>query len=981
MGTKVQFKSYIPIHNVIRNKNEHSSNSWSWYYQDNALSGHLYDRSLLREANGYSLCDKEMLKRTMLEHEATFTKQVSELHRLYRIQKELMSELKNRENLKLCGTFHTNLFTSHMLSEASEELQQMPYVSALSSHGTTRSAKHFKESGTRYFQMPLETAGPSIEGNFYDPKTIKLPRKNFDLHLPAEVYINIDDDTITEKQNKPYLKVANPSSITHNADDDNSARLSPRSKADGSINGNSRRYIHHILENVSPRMVLADLNEPLKPSSYEEGGDFHFSPVIGSSMEHEEIMKHQLHSNKSSLCRDFFLGNHRQKQTASNSVISDKEECFQGWQSSTNASGKIRSTANGSHGGLCDKVFSVISQLAEEKPNNCDEYDLSRRKKSDKWIGETPSPDTEPFKGTSKLPNLNSSELLVPQVLHPLAKFSHLDDSSISSASFSSWRNLNGVKQIPTAAQLLPSFNGYAVNNCRKTDSTFQNPCNPCDNVQYVDGNLKKRVKVDLSSCQNDFHQDLKLDSISHTQTCLPLIISGKSSQTNCLDNVTLENYNVPADPECSEGFLCAGVKQSLVPSWLRKTQARPDSAGIEQSASQLMSLMSDPNVVAPSVNEQKNNKKVSTSICTLVDSSSSLHVMERNEASCSLSSKKILQFPLSESIEQGAEYDLSSVDIRNQVNMQSLASGMKALDSLVSLPKDELPSSLSTANFSTKISPKIDLERLLNAAEEESKKLNCNLITANKEADLQLIDGNHEVHIREAAENLVAMSLLIDNHSHDITCPSIPNSFDTLYWFANFITSTEVSTGISIEQPSHCDDDVDGLDMFEYMTLKLKEIKEDEIFHKLQENQNYDDTSTALMPITRSQRGLARKRRQRRDFQKDILPGLTSLSRHEIFEDLQSFGGIMRASGKSCKTGLSKRSTSHKASNWQSKARQRLRSLAITVTKAKVGSLQNEDANNKQEISTAGILGWGRTTRRCHRTRLLPGNLSVPLA
>ncbi|KAI0523493.1 hypothetical protein KFK09_005891 [Dendrobium nobile] len=923
MGTKVQFKSCIPIHNVIRNKNEHSSNSWSWYYQDNALSVHLYDGSLLREANGYSPCDKEMLKRTMLEHEATFTKQVSELHRLYRIQKELMNELKNRETLKLCSTFQTNLFTSHMLSEASEELQQMPYVSALSSHGTTGSAKHFKESGTRYFQMPVETAGPSIEGNFYDTKTIKLPRKNFDLHLPAQVYIDIDDDTITEKQNKPYLKVANPSSITHH----------------------------------SPRMVLADLNEPLKPSSYEEGGDFHFSQVIGSSMEHEEIMKDQLDSNKSSLCRDFFLGNPRQKQTASNSVISDKVECFQGWQSSTTASGKIRSTANGSHGGVCDKVFSVISQLVEEKPNNCDEYDLSRQKKSDKWIGETPSPDTEPFKSTSKLPNLNSSELLVPQVLHPLAKFSHLDDSSISSASFSSWRNLNGVKQIPTAAQLLPSFNGYAVNNCRKTDATFQNPCNPCDNAQYVDGNLKKRVKVDLSSCQNDFHQDLKLDSISNTQTCLPLIISGKSSQTNCLDNGTLENYNVPADPECS------GVKQSLVPSWLRKTQAPPDSAGIEQSASQLMSLISDPNVVAPSVNEQKSNKKVSTSICTLVDSSSSLPVMERNEASCSLSSKRILQFPISESIQQGVECDLSSVD------------------SLASLPKDELPSSLSTANFSTKISPKIDLERLLNAAEEESKKVNCNLITANKEADLQLINGNHEVHIREAAENLVAMSLLIDNHSHDITCPSIPNSFDTLYWFANFITSTEVGTGISREQPWHCDDDVDGLDLFEYMTLKLKEIKEDEFFHKLQENQNYEDTSTALMPISRSQRGLARKRRQRRDFQKDILPGLTSLSRHEIFEDLQNFEGIMRASGKSFKTGSSKRSTSHKASNWQSKARQRLRSLAITVTKAKVGSLQNKDANNKQEISTTGILGWGRTTRRCHRTRLLPGNLSVSLA
>ncbi|XP_066386049.1 uncharacterized protein [Miscanthus floridulus] len=48
-------------------------------------------------------CDKDTLKMAMLKHEETFRQQVHELHRLYRIQKLLMRdlkrELKNQRNL------------------------------------------------------------------------------------------------------------------------------------------------------------------------------------------------------------------------------------------------------------------------------------------------------------------------------------------------------------------------------------------------------------------------------------------------------------------------------------------------------------------------------------------------------------------------------------------------------------------------------------------------------------------------------------------------------------------------------------------------------------------------------------------------------------------------------------------------------------------------------------------------------------------
>lgn len=42
-------------------------------------------------------CDIEVMKMAMLKHEETFRQQVHELHRLYRIQKQLMSDLNRSE--------------------------------------------------------------------------------------------------------------------------------------------------------------------------------------------------------------------------------------------------------------------------------------------------------------------------------------------------------------------------------------------------------------------------------------------------------------------------------------------------------------------------------------------------------------------------------------------------------------------------------------------------------------------------------------------------------------------------------------------------------------------------------------------------------------------------------------------------------------------------------------------------------------------
>ncbi|KAF8775517.1 hypothetical protein HU200_004527 [Digitaria exilis] len=67
------------------------------YYKEKKPSVHFSDRFTITSSDGSVHYDKEMLKRTMLVHEATFRKQVYELHRLYKTQKELMAQLQRKE--------------------------------------------------------------------------------------------------------------------------------------------------------------------------------------------------------------------------------------------------------------------------------------------------------------------------------------------------------------------------------------------------------------------------------------------------------------------------------------------------------------------------------------------------------------------------------------------------------------------------------------------------------------------------------------------------------------------------------------------------------------------------------------------------------------------------------------------------------------------------------------------------------------------
>ncbi|XP_042431583.1 uncharacterized protein LOC122017928 [Zingiber officinale] len=268
--------------------------------------------------------------------------------------------------------------------------------------------------------------------------------------------------------------------------------------------------------------------------------------------------------------------------------------------------------------------------------------------------------------------------------------------------------------------------------------------------------------------------------------------------------------------------------------------------------------------------------------------------------------------------------------------------------------------------------------------------------ISSNKKDDSEKKNFCDQL-VKFAAENLVAISVDSNGCHNDIGCNllCLPQ-FDTLRWFAKVVSHSsenlmQVDNGKNQYARSmdddnnwhgdHDDNAGGGLDLFEAITLELEEVKVDQQCCRAKENDAKDDKENGeevkgpdSMLFTKPRCGQGKKRRQRRDFQKDVLPGLASLSRLQVSEDLQSFWGMMQPSRRPWQLSSTKRNTDQ---NSQRNGRRQQRSMVITVEEVQVTNHQPSPLGNAEiGVDGSSMIGWGRTTRRCRRRRCLPGNL-----
>jgi Plant protein of unknown function (DUF863) len=203
-----------------------------------------------------------------------------------------------------------------------------------------------------------------------------------------------------------------------------------------------------------------------------------------------------------------------------------------------------------------------------------------------------------------------------------------------------------------------------------------------------------------------------------------------------------------------------------------------------------------------------------------------------------------------------------------------------------------------------------------------------------------------HDAHVIAAAEAILAMSASVPSYGNS------DNTKDTFVWFANVATSKRIE--ITSEMELDVSGDESSAESFEALALKLEEAKLEErylAFVNLKlHGVEMQDEAAAHTTRTLPKRG---RRRQKKDFQKDILPGIVHLKKKEVTEDLQIFG----------KVGPTKR-VGRKPKN-------------VEPDLVPVGPICQTGVAQVTGEGLVSVVGWGQITRRCRKQRLPPGKVS----
>ncbi|EOA34842.1 hypothetical protein CARUB_v10022421mg [Capsella rubella] len=289
---------------------------------------------------------------------------------------------------------------------------------------------------------------------------------------------------------------------------------------------------------------------------------------------------------------------------------------------------------------------------------------------------------------------------------------------------------------------------------------------------------------------------------------------------------------------------------------------------------------------------------------------------------------------------------------------------------------EDEDSSLCSNPRAETRATFLIDLEAPPNLESEEGGEK----IPEKRGEDTWVSEAGDSVDefIKAAAEAIVTISLSPHWRNTDDAASSSTDAVakDPLSWFVNTIASC----GNDLEKKIACLEtrDCEGcpeecssgeFDYFESMTLNLPQTKEEDYMPKplVPEYLKFDENGSTGITANRPRRGQARRGRPRRDFQRDVLPGLSSLSRLEVTEDLQMFGGLMKATCYNWNSGVARRSSN--------RGRKR---LVNNIDRAPVcSSLAQPVSNNSVQmvgLEDRSLTGWGNATRRPRRQRCPAG-------
>ncbi|XP_034906657.1 uncharacterized protein [Populus alba] len=1067
MGTKVQCESYFPGYFSMRDLNE-DSNSCSWppFYGDKTFTnGQYYNDYLPRVvADAYPANDKDVVKRTMLKHEAIFRKQLQELHRLYRIQRDLMDEIKRKEPLKNRLPVETSFSSSPLASQVTSEdarkwhIPSFPLANSICARPSVLGVEDIhsplssmKGSSAQASPLPSQNGGTSKDVEILESRPSKVRRRMFDLQLPADEYIDTEEGEKLRDENSSYLPSRNH-------------KIAPQNEIIlflGNCGKNNSQVDASRSESCLRSPInVGDLNKPVEVE--EANASAHVDP-LGCASSQAGSQGHELASKPKQELLGF------PKEISANFRYRGDNETLNIPHMQNNANGKCWFPCALDSGHSKNNLKSVSPDLQPEKPtssqpiqvlfsktrepptffladqgkidqlrdrttcgselsernhenanSNYSESVIASHRPSPYPIG-PPSDVGKPWcqsVSSWEMPAVSLSQKSMSDQMHQyLNSSATLSRSSLSSTQshgvFGDQRKYNSNSTSnPSFASEMPNRNGfYHGSSSGSKEPSVHLPSGNYDywncastnngaSEHFINHSSAKFNKspncMDLKSAR-----DLNLNALdsSSNKVGIEVIVLDRKHEDH-LAALPWLKAKPACKYECTAGMdLNAGGSTFLQSSLNQLSDKSEFGKGPNQIAAQNMKSTKCSNVVETS-SIQGGDSSCRTILGFPIFEKP--HVPKNEFSSFPSSSLALPQ--LSEEVEDSKKNMLLDINLPcdpavpdlAQQTAEEVAVAAKEADTKVAnfrfhidlnscISDDETSMLSSVPGSSAKVVAGIDLEAPAVPESEENT-----FSREEKAHELPLQPTEHKAEsltdelIRIAADAIVAISSSgYQNHLDDATCnPPEVSVTDPLHWFVEIVSSCGEDLESKFDAVLRAKDGEDNMetswefiDYFESMTLRLIETKEEDYMPKplVPENLKLEDTGTTTV-LTRSRRGQGRRGRQRRDFQRDILPGLGSLSRHEVTEDLQTFGGMMRATGHPWHSGLTRRNSTR---NGCARGRRRMQvsPLPLVAASPPCTPLVQQLHNIEVGLEDRNLTGWGKTTRRPRRQRCPAGN------
>ncbi|KAF8095749.1 hypothetical protein N665_0323s0015 [Sinapis alba] len=847
--------------------------SWSAYRRGDGANIQYHNGSYAAaDSGGY---ERDFMKQTMLEHEAVFKNQVHELHRLYRVQRKLVDEVKGK-NCK--EEFNNSDYTSE-----NESKRQLPGYGGGSS--------------SQVCNDRLRNGFCSRDGN-----EVVARRKMIDLQLPADEYLDTDEtgDTHEIAICPPYKRFKS-------------------GRGDASYNSNSSASCLDVKNSKG----LADLNEPLKWQDSE--------PVSLSSDMHSHYGRNNVDVQ----------GQWLEKNTSQN-----------GWM--VLEAGHIRSTQRDqrllpSHSAQVLSNNGFQPQSYPTTDHNKVIFSGERAYRELEVRSKNPQASYDSYVESSvasNAPRLQNDYR--PYFVRPL---SHWENH----------RSSSHQKSYPVQTNPYMNFVAHA-----RTDSSFEMRSPVSNGIYHGFSSGSKEAAFSFHSAgfrpngsvgevvKNQSFESLQGPKKQERSAGLPWIKPKplyKSKISNGFLDLNASTNQSIDGTDTGDGLISISPQKSL-------RSSASCSYNANAGRVEVINSQSNRKIIGCPVSEKEHTSLISRSLCIADQHKEVNHLVKRDldinlpcDASVSADQHG------TKALRVGKEEGNKAGNFRHYIDLNSCAS-----------EDDEDSAQHSSLRVKTKGTMCIDLEAPPTLESEEEEDGESSQVKSNEDAWVLMKgqDGNSlDELIKVAAQAIVAFSLSDHQLHPDDSASSSTDAAakSTLSWFADIITSRgdelERKVGGSPEATDfegHREGYSSGeIDYFEAMTLNLHPTKEEDYMPEplVPENMIFEGTG-----LNRPRRGQARRGRPKRDFQRDTLPGLSSLSRHQVTEDIQLFGGLL------------------KSREYTSGRNSKRKRVVTNISQAPVYPSMAQPMN--ESVSVVGLedsklTGWGKATRRPRRQRCPP--------